>query len=297
MAQIRSEQSPASIGDLKRPAPSSPFADSFACACGLITSLLTGVLLWFVTVRFHFAFHKVTLWFIVPIGAFLSGWAAASGYYLGYQMYQRRPGKLLLPNVLAASLGTLLLIHYLTYLTVRAALGKLGDTMSFLSFLDISVRSTTVRLMGLTPPSPTLGHFGYITTAIEVLGFAVGGLAVYSYLRSEVYCVRCSWRMKLKGKQVRYTKQSEDLLVATADVTAALKAGNVAGAIERHTACGSFARFPNSIIRSVCSLYACRHCGRNTAEFALQRRQGEQWHSLRESITLAHTDSPIGLSR
>ena len=33
------------------------------------------------------------------------------------------------------------------------------------------------------------------------------------------------------------------------------------------------------------------------AEFALQRRQGEQWHSLRESITLAHTDSPIGLSR
>jgi len=35
------------------------------------------------------------------MGAFLSGWIAASGYYLAYQIFQRRPGRLLLPNILA----------------------------------------------------------------------------------------------------------------------------------------------------------------------------------------------------
>lgn len=80
-------------------AGSSQAADLFACAGGLVTSLLTGVLLWWVAVKFGVAIHKFTYWFVLPVGAFFSGWAGASGYYLVYQVFQRRPGRLLLPNI------------------------------------------------------------------------------------------------------------------------------------------------------------------------------------------------------
>src|SRR6187399_70670 len=130
-------------------APSSPLADALACACGLITSLLTGILLWSITINSHFALQKLTLWFVIPAGAFLSGWAAASGYFFAYQMYQRRPGRLLLPSVLAASIGTFLLIYYLIYLSFRSALAGLGAEMSFPAFLDLAIRSTTLSIQGI----------------------------------------------------------------------------------------------------------------------------------------------------
>lgn len=61
----------AQAGVATKKAPSSPFADLLACVCGLITSLLTGVLLWFITTKFHFALHKMTFWFVIPVGALL----------------------------------------------------------------------------------------------------------------------------------------------------------------------------------------------------------------------------------
>jgi hypothetical protein len=203
---------------------------------------------------------------------------------------------LLLPNVLAGSVGTFLLIYYLTYLTVKASLGWVGGGMSFLTFLDIVMRSTTISVMGVAPTG-RLGYFGYVSTFLEVLGFAAGGLVVWGYLRSEMYCDRCSWRLKLKGRQVRYTQRQEDLLVMIADVQSALKQGDVSGAILRHTATGSFARYPASSIRSVCSVYACGHCGRHTAMSFVERPSGEDWLPALGSTTTAYSDSPVEISK
>jgi hypothetical protein len=277
-------------------APSSALADVFAAAFGLVTSLLTGLLLWFIAVKFHFAIHKLTLWFVIPFGAFFSGWAAASGYYFAYQLYRRRPGRLLLPNVIAAALGTFLLIHYMSYLSFKAAVGRIGDSLSFLQFLDIAIRSTSIRIMSVTSTS-SLGTLGYVTTFLEVVGFAFGAFALYHYLRSQEYCDRCLWRLALKGKQVRYAPRPEDLLAKAAEVAGLMKQGDAAGALERHTGFGSFARYPGSSVRSICSVYSCRHCGRHTAVFALQRPSGEDWGSVPPSVVYARTDSPISISR
>jgi len=48
--------------------------------CGFVTSLLTAAILWWVEVQFGFAFYTWMFWFVIPVGALLSGFAGASGY-------------------------------------------------------------------------------------------------------------------------------------------------------------------------------------------------------------------------
>ncbi len=48
-------------------------------AFGAIASLLTVVILFVVEDQFGFAFYSFMLWFVVPIGAILSGFVAAGG--------------------------------------------------------------------------------------------------------------------------------------------------------------------------------------------------------------------------
>ena len=59
--------------------------------CGFVTSLITAVILWWVELGFGFAFYSWMFWFIVPVGALLSGFAGASGYYAGARIFSHRP--------------------------------------------------------------------------------------------------------------------------------------------------------------------------------------------------------------
>ena len=59
-------------------------AEDLAVAlCGLLTSLSTAVVLWWIGMRFGFAFYTYSLWLVIPVGALLTGFAGASGYYGG----------------------------------------------------------------------------------------------------------------------------------------------------------------------------------------------------------------------
>ena len=224
---------------------SSKTADVFACVFGLATSLLTGFVLWWIAGVAGFAFYKLTYFFAIPIGAFLSGWVAASGYYLAYQIFQRRPGRLLLPNILGASIGTFLLINVLSYVVFRARMQQLSIPVSFWTFLDISIRSTRVNVMGMTT-LPKLGYFGYITTGLEILGFAAGGLSVYSFLRSQNYCNRCSRRLTFKGRRIRYSAGNQGMDTLFTQVTTAFHENDPARGLQLHQNFGSYARYRNS---------------------------------------------------
>lgn len=188
----------------QKPADGSRAVDALASVCGLITSLLTGLVLWLIAVKTGFAIHKLTYAFIFPAGAFLSGWAGASGYYVGYQLFKRRPGALLLPNIVAGSLGTFFLIYYLFYLAFRTRPAGALRLISFWSFLDVSIRASVINFEGVS--TPKLGYFGYVTTSLEVAGFALGGLLVYSYLRAPPYCSRCAARRSGIVREIRVSR-------------------------------------------------------------------------------------------
>src|SRR5262245_35622626 len=93
--------------------------DLLVGACGFVTSLLTAVILWWVERQFGVAFYTWTFWLVIPVGALLSGFAGASGYYAGSWLLNHRPTRLLLLNILIASIATFFLIYYLSYSTLE----------------------------------------------------------------------------------------------------------------------------------------------------------------------------------
>lgn len=86
---------------------------------GFVTSLATAVILWWLELRFGFAFYSWMLWFIVAVGALLSGFAGASGYYAGARIFNHPSSPLLLVNILLASVGAFFAIHYLSYIMLE----------------------------------------------------------------------------------------------------------------------------------------------------------------------------------
>jgi len=169
-----------------------------------------------------------------------------------------------------ASIGTFLLINVLSYVVFRARMQQLRIPVSFWTFLDISIRTTRINVMGMTT-LPKLGYFGYITTGLEILGFAAGGLSVYSFLRSQNYCNRCSWRLTFKGRRIRYSARNQGMDTIFTQVAAAFHENDPARGLQLHQNFGSYARYRDSSIRSVSILHTCKHCGLQAASFVQSR--------------------------
>lgn len=123
--------------------------DLLAGLCGFVTSLLTAVILWWVEVQFGFAFYTWMFWFVIPVGALLSGFAGASGYYAGSWAFGHRPTGLLLLNIVIASATTFFLIHYLSYVSLQVEGKYVSDYIPFTQYLDIAIDQ--VHLNGVPP--------------------------------------------------------------------------------------------------------------------------------------------------
>jgi hypothetical protein len=89
--------------------------DFLVTAIGVFTSIVTAVILVVVDLKFDFSLYSWMFWFVVPVGAILCGFAAASGYYFGARLFNHRPTGVLLLNMAAVSVTTFFVIHYLNY--------------------------------------------------------------------------------------------------------------------------------------------------------------------------------------
>jgi len=187
------------------------------------------------------------------------------------------------------------LIDYMLYIRLRVRGERVSSLIPFWRFLDILIKSTSIQFSGVT--SPKLGYFGYVTTVLEILGFAAGSLAVYSFLRGLPYCDRCSWRMAFKGRQIRYTPGGRGMLAIAAVVADALREGAATRALEQHGSFGSSARYKDSRIRSVCDVHACSHCGRHMVRFYLEQPFRESWVSVAGSRIRGFMDTPDELPK
>ena len=74
-------------------------ADLLVGFCGFVTSALTAVILWLIESTTGFAIYSWMVWFVIPAGAGLAGFAGATGYYAGSWFFGHRPTRLLLVNM------------------------------------------------------------------------------------------------------------------------------------------------------------------------------------------------------
>lgn len=253
---------------------------------GLTTSILTGLILWFVEQKFGFAFYSWTFWFVIPVGAGIAGFAAASGYYLGAWLFGHRPSRLLLLNILIASVATFFFIHYLSYSTMQIEGKKVSDYIAFWEYLNIAIRSASMSFrfhasdFGSTGE---LGAFGYAVAALQILGFAAGGFCVYAYLVAKPFCDKCSRYLSAKGKQIRYTADSEKLQQAISHVLGLIAKEDLSAAIDHHRSSpdfGSSTSPKGCRLRTLFEVRHCKECGLHWLKFTTEQLSDNEWKEI-----------------
>lgn len=270
--------------------------DLLVGVCGFVTSLVTAAILWWVELELGFAFYTWMFWFVLPVGALLSGFAGASGYYAGARIFNHRPTRVLLLNILLVSVGTFFTIHYLSYITLETGGTAVSDYVSFGQYMDVVIRSTSMefrhnaREIGATGE---LGGLGYGVAILQILGFAAGGLAMYRYLVSIPYCERCSQYFSRTGKQTRYTGDAEALQASAAQIVSDFGDDAIASAIEKHGTFGNPKFQRGNHLRSVIDARHCKKCGQHRVKYLVEKQSGNDWEEIPELTTAGFTTQAL----
>jgi hypothetical protein len=177
--------------------------------CGLVSSVLVAIINVVLANATGFNLFTFAFWFILPIGAGLSGFAAASGYYFGSVYFHKRATRaLMIQMVLIAGL-TQALIYYLGYVTAQFDDGqKIADVVSFSRYLDAALTSVHYQVGGQHDLGEA-GAWGYLIAAIHFLGFLVGGVCVYAFLQSKPVCEACNLYLRTLAKKEKIFASSE----------------------------------------------------------------------------------------
>lgn len=170
-------------------------ANRFVELCGIGTSLLTAVLVLAVERWLDFSFFTLTFWVVVPVGALITGCLAATGYYFGSILANRRPGRSLLLNMVLVSGATFFLIYYIQYRSLTIDGQSVSELVSFTTFLQLVLTKAEYGLMRSSAHFE-VGAFGYVIAALQLVAFMLGGLGSYLALSAKPFCDRCDKYMK-----------------------------------------------------------------------------------------------------
>lgn len=182
-------------------------------ACGLVTSLLTALLVTFIERLTGFDVFTFDIWFIIPAGAIATGIAAASGYYFGSLYFHTRPNVLLLLQMVVVAGCTQLLIYYMQYATLVLDDGRsASDLVPFAKYLDLSLTTAHYRV-GRAGQVDTgeVGQLGYWLAIIQFVGFLLGGLGAFVILMEQPVCAHCKKYFRTLGKSDKFFENGDYL--------------------------------------------------------------------------------------
>lgn len=180
-------------------APKSSFdlGRQFILMGGGVASTITVVLLndW-ISNQISINLLSLSFWLVIPAGAIVGGMVAASGYYFAARATQTMPTRRLAWSMILIALCAWLLSHWLEYAAMTLSDGtRVQDMMDFGQFFRFTTehQSLTIRTRGNLTGIDTgeLGSLGYVRETLQVLGFTLGGMIVYSLLKDVESCEVC----------------------------------------------------------------------------------------------------------
>lgn len=136
---------------------------------------------------------------ILPAGAIFVGMVAGLGYSLVSWWRGVKITGLLLCSVLVLQVLVYAEAQFLEFRAIEP-LNEDGTPMSFSTFYDLTTRSMTFSKRGGGGAGAPLGGWGYVFRALELVGFAVGGLIPAAALLSKPFCENCQVYMKTKSQ-------------------------------------------------------------------------------------------------
>ncbi len=270
----------------------------FVAAFGITASLLTGITLGLIEVYSGFAIYSWMFWFVIPVGAFLSGFGAASGYYAGAMLFHQKPVGGVLLNMLSASISAFLIIHYIPYFMFEIDGIRIKEVISFWIYLDIDIKNTSLSFLRGSASTGELGGFwGYAYAILQLIGFSVGGFAVFAWLSQNPYCDNCSCYLKKTGKQERYTSEGEILIEQIKEFASLLDAQQCNDAIRYQAENMGVANSSGHYLKSRIITRTCPGCGINHLDFITAKLSGDDWKDIDGTEIIIFTKeqlNPVG---
>ncbi len=178
---------------------------------GVATAVLTAIGLLLLEETANFSLYSMTIMFVIPVGAILSGMVAGTGLFGAARLMNMRPHFGVLLNMLVAGAIVYFLINYVPYQRMVAESPEFAEQFTFPTYLDLRIRSTQVMVgRGGNGQAVELSPFwAYTREIIEGCGFLLGGLFLFGILGSAPYCESCSKYATGSTKHEWKTKDAE----------------------------------------------------------------------------------------
>jgi hypothetical protein len=115
---------------------------------------------------------------------------------------------------------------------------------------------------------------------LQVMGFAVGGVAVLFNLRSLPHCQSCMLLLNRKGTKTRYFSRSREMRSAADEVLSQAREKQLQRSILTHVAKGS-AKLQNwSEFCSTLEIRRCMQCKTHRVDYHARRKDGATWKDI-----------------
>ena len=260
---------------------------------GIATTVLTAAGLVYVELRYDTAIYSFVYGFVIPIGAFLSGLVAASGYYLGGRLFSYRPGRAMMAVLLAVSGANFFLIYWLEYFYAVVDGVPLHSYMTYPAYLSFMLTHTSLSSGPSDTGATELGVWGYLYGALLVAGFALGGLLVWAIMRAAPYCEACGLFLKKKGSQTRYFVKREELAACNAAMRFEMEHGHFRQAVHLHAGSGARAVNDTTGYQLRASVSECKGCGKQWLQLISKQRVNKSWSEVTGTRFAAYTSEPV----
>lgn len=269
---------------------------------GAATSLLVGLLSFWIEQTFGISIYSWMYWFVIPIGALLCGAAAASGYYGGAKFFNHKPNPVILLNMVAISLGTYFLIQYLDYYTMTLEGKRVSDMVSFGQYWQVITSHSAMQFRFRATKigeAVELGRMGYVYALLQIGGFAFGGLCVYFHLSSQIYCDRCSLYFHPKEKSTCTTNDPELLKSFLSEMAPLTAEGRLTDLIQLRAGKEWAKELGDHFLMTEIVIQHCKKCAQHHFRFEVKKKMVKgkevEWEVIRGFSYSAFTDTPLTL--
>jgi len=207
----------------------------------------------------------------------------------------------LLLNVAAISISTFFLVYYLSYYFMTLDGRVVRDYMEFSDFLAtvLSHQSIQFGIRGHAIGSAVeIGQFGYLYALLEIIGFALGGVTVYGYLKGLPFCDKCSKYFTKKETQTRYCADADKLAEVASLMRQFAIENQPQAAIDVHAASAGAEKYTKEMfLRSQIEIHHCKDCGKHRMGVEVSRWVKDNWKAVSEVGFHTFTDEPISAVR
>jgi hypothetical protein len=132
--------------------------------------------------------------------------------------------------------------------------------------------------------------------ALQIVGFAIGGLLAFSYLRTLSFCKNCMLLLSKKGAQTRYYDRSDDIRSLADDVLTAARSRRLQQSIAAHTAKGTKKKGKWSEFCSTIEVLKCAGCNTHRMSFSARRKEGAGWKEIPPMAYTASSLEPLNVA-